>query len=54
MCVCVCVCVCVRTRVLFSPVKPASEIISSRQKSYNYEHLNFPGKELNLTDIAEQ
>ena len=24
------------------------------KKSFNYEHLNFPGKELNVTDITEQ
>ena len=33
--------------VLFSSVKP--EI-----KPFNYEHLNLPGKELNVTDITEQ
>ena len=48
--VCVCVCVC----VLFGPVKPESGIIPSGQKTFNYEHLNFPGKELNVTDITEQ
>ena len=43
--------------VLFSPVKPESRIIPSGQKkkkSFNYEHINFPGKELNVTDITEQ
>ena len=45
----VCVCVC-----LFGPVKLESGIIPSGQKSFNYEHLNFPGKELNVTDITEQ
>ena len=45
MCVCVCV------RVLFGPVKPESGIIPSGQKN---EHLNFPGKKLNVTDITEQ
>ena len=40
--------------VLFNPVKPESGIIPSRQKSFNYEHLNFPTKELNVTDIPEQ
>ena len=40
--------------VLLSPVKPALGIIPSGQKSFNYEHLNFPGKELNVTDIPEQ
>ncbi len=24
------------------------------KKSFNYEHLNFSGKELNVTDITEQ
>ena len=24
------------------------------KKPFNYEHLNFPGKELNVTDITEQ
>ena len=38
---------------LFSPVKPESGIPSG-QKSFNYEHLNYPGKELNVTDITEQ
>ena len=41
--------------VLISPVKRESGIIPSGQKkSFNYEHLNFPGKELNVTDITEQ
>ena len=45
MCVCVCVCVC----VLFDPVKPELGGILSEQKkkTFNNEHLNFPGKELN-------
>ena len=38
--------------ILFSPVKPESGIIPSGQKSFNYEHLNFPGKELNVTNIT--
>ena len=41
--------------VSFSPVKLESGIIlSGQKKSFNYEHLNFPGKELNVTDITEQ
>ena len=40
--------------ILFSPVKPESGIIPSGQKTFNYEHLNFPGKEPNVTDITEQ
>ena len=39
--------------VLFSPVKPESGIIPSGQKSFNFEHLNFPGKELNVSDITD-
>ena len=39
----------------FSPVKPESGIIPSGQLNYsNFEHLNLPGKELNVTDITEQ
>ena len=49
--VCVCMCVC----LLFSPVKPELGVIPSGQKKpFNSEHLNFPGKELNVTDITEQ
>ena len=45
------VCVC----VLFGPVKPELGVIPSGQKkTFNREHLNFPGKELNVTDITEQ
>ena len=37
---------------LFGPAKPESGIIPSEpKKSFNYEHLNFPGKALNVTDI---
>ena len=51
MCVCVC--------VLFGPVKPVLGVIPSGQKKkkkkkFNREYLNFPGKELNVTDITEQ
>ena len=44
MCVCVC--------VLFGPVKPELGVIPSGQKKkkkLNSEHLNFPGKELNVS-----
>ena len=43
--------------VLFGPVKPDLGVIQSgqlQQKTFNREHLNFPGKELNVTDITEQ
>ena len=30
------------------------EQIRQDKKSFNYEHLNFPGKELKVTDIIEQ
>ena len=40
--------------VLFSPDKLELEIMPSGQKTFNSEHLNFPGKELNVTDITEQ
>ena len=55
MCVCECVC------VLFGPVKPELGVIPSGQKqkqnkkkTFKKEHSNFPGKELNITDITEQ
>ena len=38
--------------VSFSPVKPDLGVIPSGQKSFKSEHLNFPGKELNVTDIT--
>ena len=41
--------------VLFGPVKPELGVIPSGQKiPFNCEHLNIPGKELNVTDITEQ
>ncbi len=52
MCVCVC--------VLFGPVKPELGVIPSgkkkqqKNKTFNSEHLKFPGKELKVTDITEQ
>ena len=40
---------------LFGPVKPELGVIPSGQKKiFKSEHLNFPGKELNVTDITEQ
>ena len=30
------------------------EIFRQDKKSFKYEHLNFPGQELNVTDITEQ
>ena len=40
---------------IFSPVKPELGVIPSGQKkTFNSEHFNFPGKELNVTDITEQ
>ena len=53
MCVCVCVCVCVY--VLFGPVKPELGVIPSGQENHSgAEHLNFPGRELNVIDFTEQ
>ena len=42
--------------ILFGPVKPELGVIPSGQKKkkFNREHLNFPCKELNITDITEQ
>ena len=45
--------------VLFDPVKPELGVIPSGQKKkkkkkFNSEHLNFPVKKLNVTDITEQ
>ena len=42
--------------VLFGPVKAVLGVIPSGQKkkTFNSEHLNFPGKELNVTDVTEQ
>ena len=37
MCVCMCVCI-------IRPVKLESGMILSGEKSFNYKHLNFPGK----------
>ena len=41
--------------VLFDPVKAGLGVIPPGQKkTLNSEHLNFPGKVLNVTDITEQ
>ena len=45
--------------MLFGPVKPELEVIPSGQKkktkkTFNREHLNFPGNDLNVTEITEQ
>ena len=51
MCVCVCVCVC----VLLGPVKPELGVIPSGQVNHSrVEHLNFPGRELNVINFTEQ
>ena len=38
--------------VLFGPVKPVNQ--DKKKKTFNSELLNFPGKELNVTDITGQ
>ena len=41
--------------VLFGPVKPELGVIPSGQEDHSgAEHLNFPGKELNVIDFTEQ
>ena len=41
--------------VLFGPVKPELGIIPSGQENHSKaEHLNFPGRELNVINITEQ
>ena len=51
MCVCVCVCVCVCYSV---QLNLSREKFRQDKKSFNYEHLNFPGEDLSVTDITEQ
>ena len=46
MCVCVCITLSNLTGVGNNSVRTI--------KSFNYEHLNFPGKKFNITDIADQ
>ena len=51
----VCIYIYIYILVLFGSVKPELGVIPSGQKkTFNSEHLNFPGKELNVTDITEQ
>ena len=43
--------------VLFGPVKLELGVIPSGQKknkTFNSEHLNFPGEDLNIIDITKQ
>ena len=41
--------------VLFGPVKPEVGVIPSGQENHSgAEHLNFPGRELNVIDFTEQ
>ena len=41
--------------VLFGPVKPELGVIPSGQENYSKaEHLNFPGREINVNNITEQ
>ena len=41
--------------VLFGPVKQELGLIPSGQENHSKtEHLNFPGRELNVIDITEQ
>ena len=41
--------------VLFGPVKPELGVIPSGQENHSgAEHLNFPGRELNVIDFTEQ
>ena len=40
---------------LFGPVKPELGVIPSGQENHSKtEHLNFPGREVSVTDITEQ
>ena len=42
-------------RVLFGPVKPELGVIPSGQENHSgAEHLNFPGRELNVIDFTKQ
>ena len=41
--------------VVFGPVKPELGVIPSGQENHSgAEHLNFPGRELNVIDFTEQ
>ena len=48
MCVCVCVCI-----IQSSQTGVGNNSVRTI-KLFNYEHLNLPGKEFNVTDITEQ
>ena len=48
-----CVCVCVFVVIQSSQTGVGNNFVRTI-KSFNNEHLNFPGKELNVTDITEQ
>ena len=40
--------------VVFGPVKPELGVIPSGQENYSKaEHLNFPGREINVNNITE-
>ena len=66
--VCVCMCVCVYSKityiyiyiyiyivVVFGPVKRELGAIPSGQENHSgAEHLNFPGRELNVINFTEQ
>ena len=42
-------------KILFGPVKPELGVIPSGQENHSKpEHLNFPGRELNVINITEQ
>ena len=48
----ICVYMCI---VLFDSVKPELGVIPSGQENHSKaEHLNFPGREINVTNITEQ
>ncbi len=52
LCMYVCMYVCI---ILFGPVKPELGVIPSGQENHSgAEHLNFPGRELNVIDFTEQ
>ena len=47
---CVCVYIYIYIVVLFNPVKPELGVIPSGQENHSRaEHLNFPGRELNVS-----
>ena len=55
MCVCVSVRMSACVLVYYSAqLNRSREYFRQDKKPFNYEDLNFPGKELNVTDITEQ